>query len=68
MLDVIQKVDGNCTVVSSWANDNKAGAKQAFHNTCELLYADKEVTSGIVALYDDELNFVDGCKELIIKN
>lgn len=67
MLDVIQKVNGNLVVVSSWADNNKAGAKQAYHNTCENLYADAETTSGIVAIVDDNLDIVEGCKEFIVK-
>lgn len=67
MLDVIQKVNGNLVVVSSWADNNKAGAKQAYHNTCKNLYADAETTSGIVAIVDDNLDIVEGCKEFIVK-
>lgn len=67
MLDVIQKVDGNIVVVSSWGNDKKASAKQAFHNTCRLLYSDA-TTSGVVAILDDNLEIVDGCKEFIKKD
>lgn len=67
MLDVIQKVNGNLNVVSSWADTNKAGAKQAYHNTCKNLYADAETTSGVVAIVDDNLDIVEGCKEFIVK-
>lgn len=34
--DVVQKVNGNITVVSSW-KDNLNGAKQAFQNQCKNL-------------------------------
>ena len=64
--DVVQKVNGNMVIVSSWDN-NKAGAKQAYHDRCELLYSDTETTSGVVALLDDKLDLVDGCKEFILK-
>ena len=67
MLDVVQKVGGNITIVSSWGNENKAGAKQAFHNTCKLLYSDASVTSGVVTIFDDNFDVVDGCKEFIVK-
>ena len=67
MLDVAQKVNGNMVIVSSWDNNNKAGAKQAFHDRCKLLYADAETTSGVVALLDDNFDVVDGCKEFIVK-
>lgn len=64
--DVVQKVDGNLVIVSSWVDD-KVGAKGAYHNQCKLLYADKETTSGVVAILDDNLDVVDGCKEFIKK-
>lgn len=67
MFDVVQKVNGNIVVVSSWGDDNKAGAKQAYHDTCKLLYSDKDTTSGVVAILDDNFDVVDGCKEFIIK-
>ncbi|MBR2555109.1 MAG: hypothetical protein IKE94_09640 [Aeriscardovia sp.] len=68
MLDVIQKVDGNLVIVSSWGNDNIAGAKAAYHDRCKLLYADEQTTSGVVALVDDNLDVFDGCKEFIKKS
>jgi hypothetical protein len=64
--DVVQKVNGNTIIKSSWT-DNIVGAKQAFHETCKLLYADKDTTSGVVALLDDNLDVVDGKKEFIVK-
>lgn len=64
--DVIQKVNGNTLIVSSWA-DNLNGAKQAFHERCKLLYADAETTSGVVVILDDNLDVVDGKKEFINK-
>ena len=67
MLDVVQKVSGNMLVVSSWEDTNKAGAKQAYHDRCRLLYSDAETTGGVVALLDDNLDVVDGCKEFIVK-
>jgi len=67
MLDVIQKVNGNMVIKSSWTDDKKANAKQSFHDTCRLLYADSETTGGVVAIVDDNLDVVDGCKEFIAK-
>ena len=64
--DVIQKVNGNIVVKSSW-KDNKASAKQAFHDVCKLLYADADVTSGVVAILDDNFDVLEGCKEFIVK-
>ena len=64
--DVVQKVNGNLVVVSTWT-DNLVGAKKAFHERCELLYADAETTSGVVAILDDNMDVVDGKKEYIVK-
>ena len=64
--DVVQKVDGNLVVVSTW-EDNKNGAKQSFHDRCKLLYADTETTKAVVAILDDNLDVVDGKKEFIDK-
>lgn len=66
--DVIQKVNGDITVISSWNNDKK-GAKQAWHHQCELLYSDADTPSGsICEILDDNLEVVDGKKEIIDKN
>lgn len=65
--DVVQKVDGNIVVVSTWT-DNKNGAYQAFHERCKLLYADAATTSGVVAILDDNLEVLDGKKEFINKD
>lgn len=64
--DVVQKVDGNLSIVSTWV-DNIIGAKQAFHERCKLLYADPETLSGVVAILDDNLDVVEGKKEYISK-
>ena len=64
--DVVQKVNGNLVVVSSW-DDNKNGAKQSFHDRCKLLYSDPDTTSGVVAILDDNLDVVDGKIEFISK-
>lgn len=64
--DVVQKVNGNLVVVSTW-EDNKSGAKKAFHDRCALLYADVETTSGVVSILDDNLDVVDGKREFIKK-
>ena len=64
--DVVQKVDGNLVIRSTWDN-NLVGAKQAFHDTCKALYADKDTTNGVVAILDDNLDVVEGKKEYIQK-
>ena len=43
-LDVVQKVDGNLVIKSTWV-DNPTGAKKAFHDVCSVLYGDKDTTS-----------------------
>lgn len=67
MLDVIQKVNGNTVVVSSWGDDALSSAKASYHDRCKLLYADPDTTRGVVALLDNNLDVVDGCKEFIVK-
>ena len=64
--DVVQKVNGNIVVKSTW-EDNKTGAIKAFHDVCSALWADAETTSGVVAILDDNLDVVDGKKEFIAK-
>lgn len=64
--DVVQKVDGNLVVKSTWVDDKNA-AKQAFHDVCKVLYADKDTTKGVVAILDDNLDVVDGKREFIDK-
>ena len=64
--DVVQKVNGNLTVISTWADDKNA-AKQAYHDQCKLLYGDKDTTTGYVAIFDDNLDVLEGMKEFINK-
>ena len=64
--DVVQKVNGNIVVKSTW-EDNKTSAIKAFHDVCSALWADKDTTSGVVAILDDNLDVVDGKKEFIVK-
>lgn len=64
--DVVQKVNGNLVIKSTWV-DNKTGAKKAFHDVCSVLWADKDTTSGVVAILDDNLDVLDGMKEFISK-
>lgn len=61
--DVIQKYNGDLTLVSSW-EDNLAGAKQAYHHQCSLLYSDKAF-GAVVEVVDDKFDVVDGCKTFI---
>lgn len=63
--NVVQIVTSNMVIKSTWAD--KAKAKQAYHDTLKLLYSDKDTTSGVVAILDDNLDVVDGCKEFIVK-
>lgn len=64
--DVVQKVDGNLVIVSTWV-DNKPGAYKAFHDRCGLLWADVGTTRAVVAILDDNLEILDGKKEFIDK-
>jgi len=64
--DVVQKVNSNLVIVSTWT-DNLVSAKQAYHERLKLLYSDKDTTSGVVAILDDNLDVVDGMKEFIVK-
>ena len=63
--NVVQNVSGNMVIKSTWTEKDKA--KQAYHDTLRLLYSDKDTTSGVVAILDDNLDVVDGCKEFIDK-
>lgn len=65
-LFVVQTASGNMTIISEWT-DNPNGAKQAFHNTCKNLYADKNTTSAYVAILDEQLDIYGGFKEFINK-
>lgn len=62
---VEQSASSNIIVVSEWTDKNKA--KQAFHDTCRLLYSDADTTKAVVAILDENLDIVDGCKEYINK-
>ena len=64
--DVVQKVNGNMVVVSSWT-DNRSGAIKAFHDRCALLWADTETTNAVVKLFDDNMDVVEGKMEIINK-
>ena len=61
--NVIQKYNGALSLVSEWEN-NLAGAKQAYHHQCELMYSDKDF-GAVIAIVDDKLDTVDGCKTFI---
>lgn len=63
--NVVQNVSSNMVIKSTW--EDKAKAKQAYHDTLKNLYSDKDTTSGVVAILDDNLDVVDGMKELINK-
>ena len=65
-LNVLQNVNGNITIVSTW-EDNITGAKKAYHDRCGLLWAEKDVTNAVVILVDENMDKVDGCKEYIVK-
>lgn len=66
--DVVQKVDGNLTIVSTWV-DNKAGARAAFHEKVALLTKDASVSEdSYVAVLDEALDVLEGLKTKIDKS
>lgn len=66
--DVVQKVDGNTTIVSTWV-DNKAGARAAFHERVALLTKDASVSEdSFVAVFDENLDVLEGLKVKIDKS
>lgn len=65
-LDVVQKVDGNIVVKSTWV-DNPVGAEKAFCDVCSALLGDKDTTTGVVAILDDNLDVFEGNKRYIDK-
>lgn len=66
--DVVQKVDGNLTIVSTWV-DNKAGARAAFHERVALLTKDASVSEdSYVAVFDEALDVLEGMKVQINKS
>ena len=64
--DVVQKVNGNIVVKSTWVDD-PIGAQKAFCDVCSALYADKDTTSGVVAIFDENLDVFEGNKRYIDK-
>jgi len=62
---VMQSVGGNTIIKSEWSDKNKA--KQAFHDTCRLLYADEQTTKATVTILDENSDIVDGKREFIDK-
>ena len=66
--DVVQKVDGNLTIVSTWVDD-KAGARAAFAERWALLIKDKSVSEdAYVAVLDEKLDILEGMKKKIDKS
>lgn len=64
--DVVQKVDGNIVVKSTWVDD-PIGAQKAFCDVCSALYGDKDTISGVVAIFDEKLDIFEGNKRYIDK-
>lgn len=66
--DVVQKVDGDMTIVSTWV-DNKTGARAAYHERVALLTKDKTVPeNSYVAVFDENLDVLEGMKTKIRKD
>lgn len=60
---VIRSSNSNVEIESEW--DNFEGAKQAYHGLCKVYLNTPEVITGVVAIVDEQLNFIPGYKELI---
>ena len=65
--DVVQKVNGNLVINSTWI-DNLSGAKAAYGGLMKTLYNDPDTTSGVIAILDDNLDVVEGLKHFIKKD
>ena len=65
-LNVVQSANSNMTIISEWT-DNPNGAKQAFHNQCKNLWADKDTTKAVVKIFDEQLDVFEGYSEFINK-
>ena len=63
---VIQVHNNNFTIVSEWDNDRN-GAINSFHATCQALWNDPETTYAIVKLMDSNLSLVEEYKDTIDK-
>ena len=61
--NVVQNVNSNMVIVSTWDDKNKA--KQAYGHQMELLYSDKDTTTGTLAILDDNLDVVDDNTQLL---
>ena len=66
-LDVVQKVDGNINIVSTWT-DNPDGAKKAYHSQSANLYSDKSFETAWIAILDEMLNVYENFREKIYHN
>ena len=66
--DVVQKVNGDMTIVSTWV-DNKTGARGAYHERVALLTKDATVSEdSYVAVFDENLDVLEGMKTKIRKD
>jgi hypothetical protein len=60
---VIQISNGNPKIVSEHSDINSAKVK--FHSTCQNLWNSKDVITGEVAIFDEQLDVVENYKEFI---
>ena len=63
---VVSVTDGNFTVHSEHG-ENLQGAKVEWHNYCKNLWNDAGTTRAEIKILDEQLDCVDGYKELINK-
>ena len=61
-LDVVQKSDGNISIVSTW-NDNIKGAIKAYHDRCSLIVNDDSYDVCWAAILNDQLEVFENFRE-----
>ena len=63
-LAIIQCVNGNYSVVAEGFTEAQA-AKVSYHHRCEILWNAADVTTGYVAIVDEQLDVFEGYKEAV---
>ena len=61
-LDVVQKSDGNISIISTWENDPRAAIK-AYHQRCALMANDDSYNECWVAILNDSLDVYENFRE-----
>ena len=63
-LAIIRCINGNFSIAAEGIETEQA-ALVAFHNQCAALWNAPDVTTGEVAVLDEQLDVYHGCKEFI---